>query len=161
MFGFDKYFNQKKDGFMNKIYITLIFIIALLVGTILFILFPPKISEPNIVDNKLVINDYEEFSLILKEYGLNIGLIEENTNDFFVLSAFQITNTEQVYYEVKHQIDFQYVETPNEHYEIYIYYNNELKTYYYFSPSRKDHIGNIYGYVDYDSNHFHIGHKTN
>ena len=146
---------------MNKIYLLLISIIIVLVGLLLFILFPPKINAPNIVDNKMTILDKQEFEDELGKYQLDLDLLVSNTESFFVLSAFEIVNYELVYFEVKHQIDFQYLETPNEHYEIFIYYDSSLERYYYFTQARGEHEGNIYGYVDQGSNDFHIGHKSN
>lgn len=142
----------------NKLIFVLIGIVVVLGGLVLFLLFPPSIEPPGISEHTFTISEESDFLSEIGKYDITIQDIEDSTLAFYVLASSKTTSETIVYENVKFQINFQYKESPDDHYEVFVYYDEIVKRYYYFSPGSETHGKQLVGYIDYDTDHFHIGH---
>lgn len=144
---------------MSKLNYIFIGIIVILVGVIIFTNVDFDFTPPPLTSYKYIDSEEDVFIDTLEEYDLSLMGIYDMTTDFYGLTSVEITTKSQVFDQIKIQLNLQYLETPNEHYEIYVYYSEVEERFYYFCPPRLDHEGYVTGYIDNNTKEFHIGHQ--
>lgn len=146
---------------MNKLVAILIAVIIILLGVVTFLLIPQKEEEePTVIVPKHVLTSAteSEFTAELSKHSVTIDTIETQTEAFYALSTTNAISEQIVFDNATFQVKFQYLESAVEHLEIFVYFDETIQRYYYFSPGVAPHDEHFAGYIDYDSNNFHIGH---